>query len=318
MEHLSRVEAYELMNSIGKGEHNEAHLASLLTVWMMRPVVLDELRGCMDALVELSVPFDPGADVIDLCGTGGDGKNTFNISTLTSFVVAAAGYKVAKHGNYGVSSVSGSSTVMEHFGYTFTNDQDTLKRQLDNYNICFLHAPLFHPALKHVGNVRRQLGMRTIFNMLGPLVNPARPKYRLTGVFGLELGRLYNYLLQEDQDLRYTIVHSLDGYDEISLTGRVKLYKPEGETVCTPEELQFTTITEADIYGGATKEEAAAVFLSILEGKGTEAQTSVVAANTAAAIRTVEPGISLSDANTKAREILLSGKALETFKKLLA
>jgi anthranilate phosphoribosyltransferase len=317
METLSEQEAYALMAEIGSGTQNEAHIAALLTVWMTRPVSLPELKGFRDALLSLALPFDPGMPVLDVCGTGGDGSNTFNISTLTAFTLAGAGYKVAKHGNYGVSSVSGSSTVMEYFGYRFTNDAQTLRDQLEQSNICFLHAPLFHPALKHVGQVRKQLGMKTIFNMLGPLVNPARPDFRLTGVFSLELGRMYHYLMQ-DSDVRYLVVHSLDGYDEISLTGRVKLFGASMERIFIPEELGFNTIIPSALYGGDTVQEAASVFMRILEGKGAEAQHSAVIANTAAAIRLVEPDLDILSSNEKARESLLSGNALRSFKLLIS
>lgn len=316
MESLSRDEAYTLMQEIGSGRLSDAQLASLLTVWLMRPVSLPELEGFSASLLDLSTPFRTDFPVLDLCGTGGDGKNTFNISTLISFVLAALGYKVAKHGNYGVSSVSGSSTVMEYFGYRFSNDPDTLLRQLDETNICFLHAPLFHPALRHVGNVRRQLGVKTIFNMLGPLVNPARPRYRLSGVFSLELGRMYNYLLQDTMS-EYMVVHSLDGYDEISLTGRVKLFTRKNEEIVTPEELGLPTLSEQDIFGGTTVDEAASVFINVLEGKGSNAQNAVVIANAAAAIRCVDPELAISEANERAREALLSGNAFRTFKALL-
>lgn len=316
MDTLTEQDAFELMQRIGAGEYNEAQLASLLTVWMVRPVTIEELSGFSTALIRLAIPFQPDVPVIDVCGTGGDGKNTFNISTLTSFVLAGAGYMVAKHGNYGVSSVSGSSTVMEHYGYRFTNDASILASQLEKANICFMHAPLFHPALKHVGNVRRQLGMKTVFNMLGPLVNPARPAYRLTGVFNLEMGRMYHYLLQ-DSETQYAIVHSLDGYDEISLTGRVKFFTKKEEKVYTPEELGFKTLREQDIFGGETAAEAAQIFMSILEGKGTPEQNNAVLANAAAAIRVIESNLSHEEANSKAMESLLSLKALHSFKQVL-
>lgn len=316
METLPENEAGELMQRIGAGEFNEAQIASLLTVFLVRPVTIEELRGFRNALIELAVPFNTPCPVIDLCGTGGDGKDTFNISTLASFVVAGAGYKVAKHGNYSVSSVSGSSTVMEHFGYRFTNDTDHLSEQLERANICFMHAPLFHPALKHVGNVRRQLGIKTVFNMLGPLVNPARPGYQLAGVFSLEIGRMYHYLLQQS-DTAYAVVHSLDGYDEISLTSRLKLYNRKGERIFTPEEMGFDTLSEKDIFGGSTAAEAASIFISVLKGNGTPAQQHVVVANAAAAIRVIEPEMSIEASNAAALESLESGRALESFKKVI-
>jgi len=317
MEILGSREAYQLMRSIGAGEHNEAHISSLLSVWMVRPIRLSELEGFRDALLDMAIPFQPDFPVIDVCGTGGDGHNTFNISTLSAFVLAGAGYKVAKHGNYGASSVSGSSTVMEHFGHRFTNDTETLNQQLRQANICFLHAPLFHPALKHVGAVRRQLGLKTIFNMLGPLVNPAKPDFRLMGVFNLELGRMMHYLMQ-DTPVRYLVVHSLDGYDEISLTGRVKMFGPGLERIFIPGELGFETILPSALEGGADATEAAGIFMQILQGKGTEAQNAVVIANAAAAIRVIHPEMNIPDSSQQARESLLAGKALASFKMLTA
>jgi anthranilate phosphoribosyltransferase len=314
---LSRKDAYQLMKDIGTGAFNEAHIASLLTVLMMRPLTLDELHGFREALLELCVPFNPDRPTIDLCGTGGDSKNTFNISTLASFVVAACGYKVTKHGNYGVSSASGSSNVVEYLGYKFTNEEDVLQKQLDNHNICFLHAPLFHPALKHVAHVRKQMGIKTFFNMLGPLVNPAQPEYRLTGVFNLELARLYHYLLQQD-DVSYRVLHDLNGYDEISLTGLVKVYSKSDEQILDPAELGFDPITEKKLFGGETVKEAAAIFIEVLENKGTSIQQDVVVANAAMAIQCIESTFPFSDCIAKAREAIVSGKALQTFKSLIA
>ncbi len=313
---LSREDAYELMTNIGTGAFNEAHIASLLTVMMMRPLTLDELHGFREALLELCVPFNSEVPSIDLCGTGGDGKNTFNISTLASFVVAGCGYKVTKHGNYGVSSTSGSSNVMEYFGYKFTNDESTLQKQLDKHNICFLHAPLFHPALKYVANVRKQMGIKTFFNMLGPLVNPAQPAYRLTGVFNLELARLYHYLLQQDGG-NYKVLHDLGGYDEISLTGLVKVYSKEGEQVFRPEEIGFKAKQASELFGGDTVKEAAEIFMGVLENKGTQTQQDVVVANAAMAIQCIESSLSFSDCVAKAKEAIVSGKALQTFKSLV-
>lgn len=314
---FSRKEAYELMKNIGTGAFNEAHIAALLTVLMMRPLTLDELHGFREALLELCVPFNADEPTIDLCGTGGDGKNTFNISTLSSIVVAACGYKVTKHGNYGVSSASGSSNVMEYYGYKFTNDESVLKKQLDACNICFLHAPLFHPALKHVANVRKQMGIKTFFNMLGPLVNPAKPAYRLTGVFNLELARLYHYLLQQDTG-SYKVLHDLNGYDEISLTDLVKVYSKDGEQVFSAEELGFKQREASELFGGDTVKEAAEIFMSVLENKNTAAQQEVVIANAATAIQTIESQLSFADCAAKAKEAIVSGKALKTFKSLVA
>jgi anthranilate phosphoribosyltransferase len=254
--------------------------------------------------------------VMDVCGTGGDGKNTFNISTLSSFVVAAAGQPVAKHGNYGVSSVSGSSNILEHFGYKFTNDIDALKRNLDEANICFMHAPLFHPAMKNVGPIRKELGVKTFFNMLGPMVNPAFPTRQLVGVFSLELARQYGYLYQ-NTDKQFLILHSLEGYDEVSLTCPFKYFYNEGEKVATPKDLGLKQLKYEDIRGGQTVEESARIFMTILEGKGTDAQNSVVTANAAMALYAGERKKGLLNCVELAKETLASGKALNAFKKLI-
>ena len=281
----------------------------------MRNITVGELEGFRDAMLELCVPVEfDGFDVIDLCGTGGDGKNTFNISTLASFVAAGADVKVAKHGNYGVSSVSGSSNVLEYFGHKFTNDIDALKKQMDESNICFLHAPLFHPAMKNVAPIRRELGVKTFFNMLGPMVNPAKPQAQMVGVFSLELQRLYGYLYQQT-DKRFAIVHALDGYDEISLTGDFKMITDEEEAVASPNSLNMKTLKQADIFGGDTLEEAAKIFEQVISGEGTEAQNNVVVANAAMAIKTYKE-IELEEALDQAKTSLESGKALQVFKQL--
>jgi anthranilate phosphoribosyltransferase len=232
---LEREEACDVLIRIARSEYNQSEVSAFLTVFMMRSITVDELAGFRDALLELCLHTDlSDFNTIDLCGTGGDGKNTFNISTLASFVVAGAGEKVAKHGNYGVSSNCGSSNVMEFYGYEFTNDRDTLLKQLENAGICFLHAPLFHPAMKAVAPIRRELGLKTFFNMLGPMVNPSFPKNQLTGVFNLETARLYNYIYQRT-DKNYSIVYSLDGYDEISLTSAFKIISNHEEQLLFPK-----------------------------------------------------------------------------------
>lgn len=314
---LSHEEAREVLHQFAGGNVNPAQMAAFLTAYRMRPVTVAELRGFRQALLELCLAVDlEGRETIDLCGTGGDGKDTFNISTLTSFVVAGAGYPVTKHGNYGVSSACGSSNVMEHLGYRFTNDAETLLRQLDRAGICFLHAPLFHPAMKAVAPVRRQLGIKTFFNMLGPLVNPARPKAQLTGVFNLELARLYKYILQQE-GLSYAIVHSLDGYDEISLTGPYRCITPTRDEVVAPEERGFSRLDPISLHGGTTVPEAAAIFMEVLNGKGSPAQESAVLANAGLAIQTAAPTTKLADATEEARTSLHSGKALKAFQLLI-
>src|SRR6187455_174822 len=260
---LSRDQAKEVLVNIGKGIYNEHEITAFMTVYLMRSITIDELQGFRDALLELCVPVDFSEyDTIDIVGTGGDGKNTFNISTLSCFIVAGTGQKVAKNGNYGASSISGASNVMEQMGYKFKNDNGRLKKEIDEANICFLHAPLFHPALKAVGPIRKNLAMRTFFNILGPMVNPAAPAYQLVGVFNLEMARIYNYLLQLS-DRAFTIIHGLDGYDEISLTNDTRVITQNGEKIMTPEQLGKRMVSPNDIQGGNTVEEAAKIFLKI-------------------------------------------------------
>lgn len=315
---LSKNEAKEVLLQMASNNFNTSQMASFLTVYLMRPISVEELSGFREALIELALKVDlSDFNTIDLCGTGGDGKNTFNISTLTSFIVAGTGQKVAKHGNYGVSSVSGSSNMLEYLGYTFTNDESVLKRHIDEANICFLHAPLFHPAMKAVGPVRRELGMKTFFNMLGPLVNPSLPQNQLVGVFNLEVARIYNYLLQET-DSNYGIVFSLDGYDEISLTSGFKLLTRKSEYLITPEDLGFKRLDQSAIFGGNTVEEAAQIFVTILDGNGTEAQNNVVLTNAAFALKTFNSKLSFEEAFETAKSSLLGLKAKECLKKITA
>ncbi|MEO8796078.1 MAG: anthranilate phosphoribosyltransferase, partial [Daejeonella sp.] len=297
---------------------NVSQMAAFMSVYCMRNITVEELEGFRDAMLELCLPLNfNGYEVIDLCGTGGDGKDTFNISTLASFVVAGSGYKVAKHGNYGVSSGCGSSNVMEFLGYKFTSDSDALEKSLENAGICFLHAPLFHPAMKTVAPIRRELGVKTFFNMLGPMVNPARPKYQMVGVYSLELARLYAYLYQKSE-INYTILHALEGYDEISLTCDFKTYSNSGERTTSIHNLGFEKIDARAIAGGSTVEESAKIFRSVLNGTGTLEQNNVVLSNAAVAIQTIEPDASFADCFYKAEESLLSKKALESFNKLLS
>lgn len=311
---LSQTEAREVLSNIAKGgQYNQAQVAAFLTVYIMRGITVEELSGFRDAMLELCVPVDlQEYDPIDLCGTGGDGKDTFNVSTLATFVVAGAGVPVAKHGNYGVSSVSGSSNVIQHFGGTFTNDIGELKAQMDRANICFLHAPLFHPAMKNVGPIRRDLGVKTFFNMLGPMVNPSFPKKQMVGVFSLELARLYGYLYQQSGK-RFSILHALDGYDEISLTGLTKCQTHDGERLLSPADMGFKQLRQEQLHGGRTVEEAAQIFETVLRNEGTEAQSSVVIANAGMAIHTARPDTSLEDALALAKESLESKKALQAF-----
>ncbi len=316
-EYLTRQEAHDVLVNISKEQYKPEQIAAFLTVFQMRPIAVQELSGFRDALLELCLPiqFDT-KETIDIVGTGGDGKNTFNISTISSFVVAGAGYKVTKHGNYGVSSTCGSSNVLEYLGYTFTNDTDELQRQLERANICFLHAPKFHPAMKAVAPVRRALGVKTFFNMLGPLVNPCKPKYNLLGVFNLHLSRLYQYILQQT-DRRFSVVYALDGYDEVSLTGKTKVRTNEGEFVLNPSDFGKPKLQPTQLYGGDTVPEAAQIFTNILSGKGTTAQNEVVTTNAGLAIKCIKPNQSISDCIAEAQESLISQQALEKFKKLI-
>jgi anthranilate phosphoribosyltransferase len=314
-EQLTKEEARIVLMHISEGKFNTSQIAAFLTVYMMRSVTIEELEGFRDALLDLCINVDVSDyNTIDLCGTGGDGKNTFNISTLASFVTAGAGVQVTKHGNYGVSSVSGSSNVMEQLGIKFSADSDFLKRCLEAANICVLHAPLFHPAMKNVAPIRRELGVKTFFNMLGPMVNPALPKHQLVGVFNLELARKYGYLYQKGTK-NYTILHALDGYDEVALTGPVKMITNTSESILTPETFGVSQIEPNEIYGGETVAASAHIFIEILKGNGTQAQNNVVCANAALAIATVDK-CSIKNALEKAQESLRGGKALESLKQL--
>ncbi|EAY30748.1 anthranilate phosphoribosyltransferase [Microscilla marina] len=314
---LTKDEAREVLTNIAQGKYNHSQIAAFLTVYIMRSISVEELEGFREAMLNLCIPVHLNEyNPIDLCGTGGDGKNTFNVSTLASFVTAASGVHVAKHGNHGVSSVSGSSTVLEYFGVKFTNDKDKLRRQIEEANICFLHAPLFHPAMKNVAPIRKELKVKTFFNMLGPMVNPAFPKNQLVGVFSLELARLYAYLYQK-LDKSFRIVHSLDGYDEVSLTGKVKTYANNREQLFTPEDLGFEAYQPEDLFGGDTVAASAKIFEGVLKNDSTQAQKDVVCANAGLAIHTARPELSLIDAVALAQESLTSGKALQTFERFL-
>lgn len=312
---LSKIEAKNVLVNISNGSYNPSQIASFLTVYMMRNITIDELAGFREALLELCIAIDlSDFDTIDLCGTGGDGKDTFNISTLASFVTAGAGVHVAKHGNYGVSSISGSSNVMENLGVKFSNNQDYLKRCVDQAGICILHAPLFHPAMKNVAPIRRELAVKTFFNMLGPMVNPSFPKNQLVGVFNLELARMYSYLYQNTA-VNFTILHSLDGYDEISLTGNTKAISNHSERLLKPEDFGLSKISHQDIQGGNSIEEAAQIFQTIISGQGTAEQNNVVCANAGMAIATAK-NIAPIEGFELAKESLLSKKAFNSLKKL--
>ena len=315
---FSRSESQKILTSIALGEFNSSQIAAFITAFGMRNITVAELQGFRDAMLDLCVKLDfSDYELVDLCGTGGDGKDTFNISTLASFVVSGAGYKVAKHGNYGVSSGCGSSNVMEYLGYKFSNDQDVLKKSLDAAGICFIHAPLFNPAMKTVAPIRKELGVKTFFNMLGPMVNPAQPKNQIVGVFSLELARLYAYLYQ-DTDKNYTILHAVDGFDEVSLTCDFKTFSKSGEALRTIASLGFEQISENEIKGGDTVESSAKIFLDVLNGTASTAQQNVVLCNAALAINTIDDSKTFGDCFYEAEESLMNKKALNSFKTLVA
>ncbi|MFR9603461.1 MAG: anthranilate phosphoribosyltransferase [Rikenellaceae bacterium] len=314
---LSADEASALFRGIAEGSYNDAQIASLMTVYLMRNITLDELAGFRSALLEFRKPIDFGThDYIDIVGTGGDGKDTFNISSCSSVVVAAAGYKVVKHGNYGASSISGASNVMEQHGVKFTNDQDILKRSLDESNLAYLHAPVFNSAMKAVATVRRNLGVRSFFNMLGPLINPAEPKNQLLGVYNLAMQRMYCYVMQNNET-NFAVVHSLDGYDEISLTSQFKVCTSMGEKIYNPEDLGFCRAQQSELFSGETVEQAAQIFDNVLSGAATPAQRDCVVANSAYAINVMEPAKSIEECVAIARETIDSGRAMECLKRFV-
>lgn len=315
--YLGREEARAILQNIARGEYNDSQIASLITVFLMRNISVDELSGFRDALMEMCLSVDlADFSPIDIVGTGGDGKNTFNVSTAACFVVAGAGYSVVKHGNYGATSVSGASNVIEQHGVKFTSDVDKLRRSIEQSGVAYLHAPLFNPAMKAVAPIRKALGVRTFFNMLGPLVNPARPRYQLLGVYNLPLLRLYSYTYQAN-DVDYAVVHSLDGYDEISLTSEFKVVTSSSEKIYTPESLGFARCTEESLSGGESVEEAAAIFDNIMMGRATEAQTNAVVVNAAFAIHVRRPELPIEACIEQARESLRSGAAEGALRKFI-
>lgn len=316
---LDRDEAKLILTRMAAGDYNEAQIAAFISVYLMRSISIEEFLGFTEALLEMRVNVDvlSAYDPIDIVGTGGDNKNTFNISTLSCFTVAAAGYKVAKHGNYGATSVSGASTVMEQHGVKFTSDVSKLEKSLDEVNIAFLHAPMFNNALKVVAPVRKALAVRTFFNMLGPIVNPIRPKKNVLGVFNLKMMRMYQYIYQQMEGVDFAIVHSLDGYDEISLTDSFKVISNKKEQIFTPESLNFRRVTQADLVGGDTAQEAAKIFDDVVNNQATSAQKNAVIANSAFAIHTIDSALSIEDCIEKAKTTIESGKLKSTFKKFI-
>jgi len=314
--YLSYEESKKILKEISSSKYNDSQVASFLTIFKMRNPSVQEIEGFRDALLDLCVKIDIGSDfeTIDLCGTGGDGKNTFNISTISSFVVAGAGYKVTKHGNYGVSSNCGSSDVLEYLGVRLSNDQDYLKKCLDEGGFCYLHAPLFHPAMKNVARVRKELKFKTFFNILGPLVNPCQPKNQLSGVYNLEIARLYGYVF-ENTNKNYSILHSLDGYDEVSLTNDFKLLSRNNSSINSPDYFGFDKINPKEIEGGVEIKDSVDIFIKILENKATKSQTNVVLANSAIAIQTITDK-EIGECLSIAKESIESGNALNSLKKI--
>jgi anthranilate phosphoribosyltransferase len=314
---LDRKEAENVLTNIAGGSYSESEIAAFLTVYLMRSITVDELIGFRDALLNLCIRIDLGdSDTIDVCGTGGDGKETFNISTLTTFVLAGAGAKVSKHGNYGVTSACGSSNILEYLGYRFSTEQDKLRKEIDEAGVCFLHAPLFNPAMKNVVPVRRALKIKTFFNMLGPMVNPSFPTRQFIGVYSLELARLYNYIYQQS-DHPYTIIHSLDGYDEISLTSDFKYIHNGTEEIINPENLGYTRKRADELSGGATVKEAVDIFTGILKGEGSPARNDVVLANSQIALKCYFPALNMKECKDLAEDSLFNGKAYSSLKKLI-
>ena len=317
-ERLNREEARELMDCITENRINEARIAALLTVFRMRGITVEEMIGFRESLLSSRVPVDlTDYHPIDIVGTGGDGKNTFNISTCACFVVAGAGYKVAKHGNYGATSISGASNVMEMHGVKFTNRPDALRRSMEECGMAYLHAPLFNPAMKNVAPVRKALQFRTVFNLLGPLINPALPDYQLLGVADLVQMRLYTNVLRE-LGIGFAVVNNLDGYDEISLTDEFKVMTNLYETIYQPADLGFELAPREELFGGRTPEDAACIFDNVLENRGTKAQEDCVLINASFAIQAIEPARSIEECVALARESLESGRALDVLKKFIA
>lgn len=313
---LSKQSAYEALMLIGQGKCHTNEMTAFITSYILQKITVEELLGFKQALMDLCIKMDfSDHETIDICGTGGDGKHSFNISTVTGLVLAGAGYKVTKHGNYGVSSICGSSHVMEYLGYKFTNDEYTLKKQLESANFCMLHAPLFHPAMKFVAPIRKTLKVKTFFNILGPLVNPSSPNYQLIGVYNLEVARLYHYLLQ-NSSTTYQVIHSLDGYDEISLTGSAKVYSNSNEYILSPEDFSFKPIAPSQLKGGQSVKDSAQILIDILKNDSTKEQKSVVMANTALAIQTIEPNKELTECLHIAQASIESGRAYQTLKKI--
>jgi anthranilate phosphoribosyltransferase len=312
---LTREEAREALRKVAAQEANPAQVAAFTTVFNMRQINSEELAGFRDTLLDLSIPVPVREfDAMDLCGTGGDGKNSFNVSTCAAFVVAASGQNVVKHGNKSVSSKCGSSDVLAHLGITFTNEIDEIRNSLEEFGLAFLHAPLFHPALKELAPIRKDLGVKTFFNMLGPMVNPANPNKQMVGVFNSELQELYAKIYKADGK-EYAIVHSVDGYDEVSLTSAFHMYTHMGEFEIEPEDMGLDRINPESLYGGDTVEEAAEIVVDVLTGNATKEQTNVVLANAAVALH-IGLDVGLREGVEMAQEAIESETAYQILKSM--
>jgi anthranilate phosphoribosyltransferase len=312
---LSEVEAYQLLQDICENKFNGSQIAAIMAFYIARPITVNELMGFRKALLEVCIKVKLDKEAVDVCGTGGDQKDTFNVSTLSALVLAASGVPVAKHGNYGSSSVSGSSDILKHLGYEFKTNSDDLNREFNQHNICFMHAPLFHPALKTVAASRKELAIKTFFNLLGPLVNPANINFRYVGVYGLEVARLYNYILQQDK-ANYCLVHSIDGYDEVSLTSPFKYITKTTEKTIEPESLGFIILKQEDLFGGKTISEAANIFINVLKNECTAAQKDVVIINSALAMNAYDAKKSIEECIELCKETIESKKTYTLFKNL--
>ena len=316
-EYLSHAEAKTALTNLTNGNTNPLQVAAFLTVFSMRDITHSELSGFREGMMELGLKIDLSQyDPIDVCGTGGDNKNTFNISTIVSFILAGAGIPVCKHGNYAVSSSCGSSNILEHFGYHFSSDPDKLKADIENTGICFLHAPLFYSSLKNISTIRKDLQFKTFFNMLGPLINPATPNKQVLGVYSNKVADLYAEILKRGKS-NYTIIYSLDGYDEISLTGPYRIINNNADEIRNPADEGYEKVTPQALLGHPDMINAGKQFLTILKGEGTREQTNVLIANASMAIRCNFSNISTEEAIAISRESLLSRRALHAFYKLM-
>jgi anthranilate phosphoribosyltransferase len=309
---FNEEEAILFIEAVDKDLLTTEQIAGILVGIQMRGIHIEEIRGFKKALLALSLPINlPTENAVDLCGTGGDGKDTFNISTTTSLVLAAMGYKVLKHGNYGVSSICGSSNVLEELGFQLTVDEASIEKSFNEKNIAFLHAPLFHPTLKKVGDTRKNLGVRTLFNIMGPLVNPAQPAYQLTGTFSLELALAYQHVLK-NQRKAYKIVHGLDGYDEITLTDETRILSQDNDFIRNAQSYGVEKISPFELNGGTTIHEAAKIVREIIQGKGSSAQNKVIAANVTEVIG-MQKDYNNQEIFTEALSFMKSGQTAKHF-----